>query len=84
VPCNKSCTIMDECFKKYRNNLKPPCASDTVESAPSASTNSDYTAAILAELIGWRDRQGLYSIDGTMLNQLADRLNAAIRPLHCA
>ena len=53
-------------------------------SAPSASDNIDYTAAIRSELVAWRDRQGLYgAIDGTMVDQLADRLNAAVKKLHC-
>ena len=46
MPCNKSCTIMDKCFKKYRNNLKPPCASDAVESPSTDARQSEISALI--------------------------------------
>jgi hypothetical protein len=77
---DNGCKLIDECERVYQGS-HPPC-SDIAESAPSASTNSDYAAALRAfnEFHGSTGR-GIMPNDFTRWCE--QRLNSAKAP-NCA
>ncbi|MDD5006587.1 MAG: hypothetical protein PHS93_09920 [Candidatus Omnitrophica bacterium] len=84
MPCDKKeCSLKVECFESYGKFNYPPCASNTEESAPSASSNIDYTAALREGLMQFLEDESPVLFEDVDFSKLATRLNAALQKQHC-